>query len=294
MHFSKNPKAVPRADPSGKRKSTAQGVPKKLICCSSIAAFLAAAPCAFAATYTWDSTAGGGAPVDGAGTWSTGTNWWNGSVDSPWTNLNTDTAVFGAGSGTAGAVTVGAVTVNRLTFNAAGSGNYTLSSGTITLAGTTPTITSNVNAAIGSILTGTSGLATTGTGTVTLTGTNTYSGGTTISAGKLQIGNGVTNGAIGSGTASIAGAATLQFYRNTVAAPTWGSIIGAGTLELTTGANQDWGTAGLPTGFTGTLQIDSGRVSTNATGSVGNASTVIVGACGQFAAWNGGEPHGNP
>jgi len=263
--------------------------PSKFALAAGIAALLAAPQLIDAATYTWDSTAGGGAPVDGTGAWTTGTNWWNGTVDSAWTNLNTDTAVFGAGNGTAGAVTVGAVTVNGLTFNAASSGTYTLSSGTITLAGTTPTITSNVNAAIGSILAGTAGLTTTGTGTLTLTGTNTYSGGTTISAGKLQIGNGGIYGAIGSGNISIASGAILQFSRNTVAAPSWGSITGAGTLELTTsGSNQDWGTAGLASGFTGTLQIDSGRVSTNNASSLGNASTVIVGAGGQLGMWNGG------
>jgi autotransporter-associated beta strand protein len=39
---------------------------------------------------------------------------------------------------------------------------------------------------------GVTGLTKIGTGTFTLTGANTYTGGTTISAGTLQIGNGAT------------------------------------------------------------------------------------------------------
>ena len=39
---------------------------------------------------------------------------------------------------------------------------------------------------------GVTGLTKVGTGTFTLTGANTYTGGTTISAGTLQIGNGAT------------------------------------------------------------------------------------------------------
>ena len=35
--------------------------------------------------------------------------------------------------------------------------------------------------------------------TTTLTGANTYSGGTTISAGTLQVGNGGATGALGAG-----------------------------------------------------------------------------------------------
>ncbi|NLG19729.1 MAG: hypothetical protein GX556_20610, partial [Fibrobacter sp.] len=85
-----------------------------------------------------------------------------------------------------------------------------------------------------------SGLIKTGAGTMLLTGTNTYSGGTTISAGTLQIGNSGTTGSI---TGNVTDNATLVFKRSD--AYTFGGVIsgsgaviqaGAGTLTLS-GAN---------------------------------------------------------
>ncbi len=46
------------------------------------------------------------------------------------------------------------------------------------------------------IVSGTGSLSQVGTGTLTLTAADTYAGGTTISAGTLQIGNGGTSGSI--------------------------------------------------------------------------------------------------
>ena len=48
----------------------------------------------------------------------------------------------------------------------------------------------------GGVISGTGSLTKSGTGTLTLTGDNTYTGGTTISAGTLQIGNGGTTGSV--------------------------------------------------------------------------------------------------
>jgi len=222
-----------------------------------------------AANYTWDSTAGGGLPVDGAGAWNTtGTNWWNGAIDSAWTNLTTDTAVFGASNGTAGAITVGTVTVGGITFNAAGSGNYTLSGGTITLGGATPTITANVNATIGSTLAGSAGLTTGGGGVLTLIGANSYTGATVVSNGTLQIGNGGTAGSISSsGTITLSSAgSTLAFNRTDNYGGNFGALItGSGGLTVSSGTltlsnNQN--------SFTGNVAINNATVNV----SNGNAS----------------------
>jgi autotransporter-associated beta strand protein len=77
-----------------------------------------------------------------------------------------------------------------------------------------------------------------GGGTLTLTGTNDYPGGTTISAGILQVGNGGTSGAIGTGP--VDDESLLIFNRSDDM--TFGGVIsgngsvyklGAGTLTLT-------------------------------------------------------------
>lgn len=96
----------------------------------------------------------------------------------------------------------------------------------------------------------------TGTGTTILTGNNTYSGGTVIRAGTLQIGDGGTTGTLGRG--SVENNAALVFNRSdtlTLSNPISGSgevrQIGAGTTILT-GKNSYSGTTTISAG---TLQI---------------------------------------
>ncbi len=111
---------------------------------------------------------------------------------------------------------------------------------------------------------GSGGFTKTGTGTETLTGTNTYGGTTTITAGTLQIGNGGTTGAIGSG--AIANSASLVFdlTSNTTlsnAISGNGTIfnIGSGTLTF----------AGTNSGSGGTTVSNGSAVISNA-GNIGS------------------------
>jgi len=192
------------------------------------------------AQVTWDATVGTSGPQDGAGTWSTsasGTNWWDGTTNVAWPNLSTSNAIFGAGSGAAGTVTVSdSVLTNAITFNAPGSGTYTLSGGTISLAGSTPTITANADASIGSQLAGSAGLSKAGAGTLTLSGSNSHSGGTRVDAGTLVAAN---SSALGSGTVTLAGGGltlnpgvTLTNSMELTAGQTDLSVFGSGFLSV--------------------------------------------------------------
>ncbi len=142
-------------------------------------------------TYNWDAGVTGG-PNDGSGTWSlTGSNWWTGASDVPWPNTSSYAAQFGAGSGgaTAYSVTLGTagVTAGGITFQ---NQAYTLTGSTLTLGGSTPTVTVNASAGtIASVIAGTAGLTKNGAGTLTLANSSGYRGSTVVSAGVLQLGS---------------------------------------------------------------------------------------------------------
>jgi autotransporter-associated beta strand protein len=233
---------------------------------------------AHAATLTWDASgANPAAPTDGPGTWDTTLpNWSNGGADVAWPNTTADVAVFGANNGAAGAITVGTVTANGITFNAATSGAYALSGGTITLGGTSPTLTSNADASIASALAGTAGVSKAGSGILTLSGTNTYTGGTAVNAGTLTVkqpGTAVATVAgqvLGAGAVSVAPSGTLYIDdegNGTAGAErilaVGNAITGAGTLQARASSvmTNGWSSVNLTgdlSGFTGTFNILAG------------------------------------
>jgi autotransporter-associated beta strand protein len=249
-----------------------------------------------AATLTWDASgANPAAPTDGLGTWdSTLATWSNGTADVAWPNTNADVAVFGANNGAAGAITTSAVTANGITFNAAGSGTYALSGGTITLDGTTPTITSNVDASIASAIAGSVGLTKAGTGILTLSGTNTYSGGTAVNAGTLTVKQPgtavgtVTGQGLGAGAVSIPSAGTL--YLDDEGNGTTGgerilnvgnAITGSGKLQarassLHTGGWSSINLTGDLSGFSGTFDILAGSTTNRGKAKFTSASQAAV------------------
>jgi autotransporter-associated beta strand protein len=162
----------------------------------------------------WDgtNTGGDGAIAGGAGTWTaTGTNWTSTDGASNGTLDTTDVRpVFG---GAAGTVTVdasqGAINVSGMQFSTDG---YRLTGAPIglTAAASAIEVDNNVNATIDSVLQGSGGLAKTGSGMLILNGVNTYTGGTTVDAGTLEIGDADHAGASIQGNVAVGAAGTLR------------------------------------------------------------------------------------
>jgi fibronectin-binding autotransporter adhesin len=132
------------------------------------------------------------------------------------------------------------------------------------------------NVSFGNIVSGAGSLTKAGTGVLVLTNTNTYTGGTLVSAGTLQIGNAGTTGSI-VGNVSVAAGAALVFNR-TDAISFAGGIAGTGQLtKLAAGTLTLTGNVTL-TGNTivsqGVLQIGNGGTAGSITGNIINNANV--------------------
>jgi autotransporter-associated beta strand protein len=110
------------------------------------------------------------------------------------------------------------------------------------------------------------GLTKSGTGTLVLTGANTYTGGTTVSAGTLQIGNGGTTGSI---VGKVIDNGVLVFDRSD--SVTFGGVI-SGTGNL---IQQGTGVLTLPRAntYTGTTTVNSGSLIVD--GSIASQHTFV-------------------
>jgi autotransporter-associated beta strand protein len=127
------------------------------------------------------------------------------------------------------------------------SGAWTLASGTSTL-----DIRSNANTTISGIMSGTGGaLAKISTGTLTLSAANTYTGGTTISNGTLELSG--ASAKLGTGNVTVTGTGSLLAIDNGVADglsnATTLSLANGGFLNLAAGVNERVGTLSLDTVF---------------------------------------------
>ncbi|SFS58167.1 autotransporter-associated beta strand repeat-containing protein, partial [Sulfitobacter marinus] len=142
----------------------------------------------------------------------------------------------------------------------------------------------------GGDISGTGSLTKSGAGTLTLTGASSHTGGTTISAGTLQIGNGGTSGSL---SGDVTNNSALAFNRSD--ALTYGGDIsgtgsltksGTGTLTLTGTSSHTGGTtisAGtlVVNGSTGAITLNGGTL-----GGSGTVGTVAVNSGGTFAPGN--------
>jgi fibronectin-binding autotransporter adhesin len=159
---------------------------------------------------------GSGAP--GSGSWNVTKN---GAGTT--TTLSANNTYSGGTTVTAGTLqigvtnalsTTGALTVNGGTFDLNNRnqtvGNLSGTGGTISLGSGTLTAAGASNTTLASQITGGGSFSKAGIGTLTLTGANTYTNGTTIAAGRLQLG--VAGGASGSirGAVTVSGFGSLE------------------------------------------------------------------------------------
>ncbi|WP_210419058.1 autotransporter-associated beta strand repeat-containing protein [Bradyrhizobium sp. NAS80.1] len=191
-----------------------------------------------------------------------------------------------------GAFDISGLTVAGMTAGSIeGAGNYFLGSKQLTVGGNNASTTVSGVIADGGVSGGTGGsLVKTGTGTLTLTGNNSYTGGTTIAAGTLQIGNGGTTGSI-DGNVVNDGVFTIN-RSDAVTLP--GDISGSGAVQqigsgttILTGHNSYTGGTTIAAG---TLQIGNGGTTGSIAGTVvndgvlafnrGNAVTLAVNISG--------------
>jgi autotransporter-associated beta strand protein len=161
--------------------------------------------------------------------------------------------------------------IGSLTGGGANGGNVTLGAASLTVGGdnTSPPAYAGVISSTGSP---TTSLVKIGGGTLILTGANTYTGQTTVSAGKLQIGNGGTTGSL-SASSEIANNGALVFNRtDTVTQGTdfsAASITGNGSL---TQAGSGTLILSSANGYTGATSVTAGTLQLSHADAVSSSS----------------------
>ncbi len=229
-----------------------------------------------------DGNADNGVIEGGDGIWSlTSTNWTD--MDGAVNNVMLPIPGFAIFSGSGGTVTAdngdGPLSVRGMQFAADG---YTLTGDSIELTADlvtgdstirvgdgTPT-GADITATIGSSLTGGARLVKDDLGTLILTGTNIYTGGTEISSGVLQLGDG---GSTGSVTGPIINNASLVFNRSGPSGN--GEISGTGSVtKADSGALSLAGTHS----YTGATEVLSGNLFVNGSIASSSLTTVASGA----------------
>ena len=233
------------------------------------------------ANLTWKSTS--------SGVWDTATaNWFNGVAQDKF--FNGDNVTFADGAGLQTNITM----------------NQTLTPSNITVNSNTNNYTFSGNGTIGGI----TSLNKSGSSTLTVKSNNTYSGGTTINAGTVDVGGNSTSGTLGNG--SITNNATLKFSRtdgNSVTPLTiannisgTGSLINSspGTSNMTGSINQanvtlsGGGTTTLSgsVSVSGNLTVSGATLATSASGISGSGGVVLNGT-GSFVVQGSNSYDGN-
>jgi autotransporter-associated beta strand protein len=198
------------------------------------------------ANWQSNSAPANGSPIDFSGSGGTSTN--NSQLTSV-TGLTFTANATGSYTVNGSALDIGAIGVandssyeqtvsTNLTMTAAQSfaatgANLTVS-GAVNNGGYALTFSGNNSGTLSGVVSGNGSLVKSGTGTLTISGSNTYSGGTTINAGTIQIRNAAALGS--SGTISFGGG-TLQWGNVTTDLSSRFSTAGGQDFNIDTGAN---------------------------------------------------------
>ena len=208
-----------------------------------------------AANFTWDAS-GNGSGFDGSGAWNlSGSNWWNGTADSSWSNAG-NTAIFGAtfGSNPYTVTLAQATTASGLTFaNQA----YTLAGGTLTFP-TAATIAANAPATINSTI-----VNTLGTTTITATGGLTLGG--VINCGTQTINFATasnTSGTLQVVSGANISAASINLFQNSVSNGILNYVQTGGLVSATGNSTLGSSTAGGDSGCVNIMTVSGGTFST--------------------------------
>jgi len=183
------------------------------------------------------------------------------------------TAIVTANIDGTGAIT--GYTIQSPGFGMAAAPTATLVGGGFTSAASAPTFT------IGAVSTD-GAIEKVDAGTLALAATNTYTGGTTVTAGTLSIGNGATSGTLGSsgaGDVAVGASGTLNFNHGSGTVTYSGTMSGSGALTKTTSTGIDVLT-GNNSGFTGTVTITTGELRAGHSNALGTGAGVISVASG--------------
>lgn len=128
---------------------------------------------------------------------------------------------------------------------------------------------------VANTISGGMGVAQLGSGTLTLTGANSFSGGISVSLGRLVAGNA---NALGSGTATVSGGVLdVGSYALSVAGftITSGSLVGSGTLTATNGYALQGGAVNAILG-SGAITVSNGTTTLGAPGRFNSASGLTI------------------
>jgi hypothetical protein len=196
----------------------------------------------------------GGLALNGSGTTAlTGANSYTGT-----TTISAGTLSIGSG-GTTGSLSASSAIVNNaaLAFNRSN------------------TVTQGTDFSSAAI-TGTGSLVKNGSGTVILTASNAYTGGTTINAGTLQVGNAGTTGSLSTSSA-ITNNGTLVFNRSdniTQSTHFSANITGTGAVVKNGSGNL---TLGVANSYTGGTVITAGTLQIRNASALGTSGTISFG-----------------